>query len=84
MQQAVTGEVRCVDLDLLLPGLDEPDVAIRHQHLDLQSTVARHDDDQQRFCASGDDAADHMDRELLHGAVDRRRELLKPWSSARP
>ena len=59
-----------------LSGLDEADVAVRDHRLDLQPAVARHHD--QQGLRRRDHAADRVDRELLHHAVDRRRQALQP------
>ena len=57
------------------PGMDKADVAVRHHGLDFELAVARHDH-QQRL-RRRDDAADRVDRELLHDAVDRSGQQLK-------
>ena len=77
VQEAVAGEIEGVDLDLgFLPGVDKADVAVRHHGLDFQPAVARHD--HQQGLRRRDNAADRVDRELLHHAVDGSGQQLKP------
>ena len=77
VQEAVAGEIEGIDLDLgFLPGLHKADVAVRHHGLDFEPAVARHD--HQQGLRRRDDAADRVDRELLHHAVDRGGQLLQP------
>ena len=71
VEQAVSGEIEGIDLDLgLLAGVDEADVAVRHHRLDLELAVERHHHEQR--LRRRHDAAHRMHRELLHDAVDRR------------
>ena len=76
MQEAVAGEIEGVDLDLgFMAGLDKADVAVRHHGFDFQPAVARYD--HQQGLRRRDDAADGVDRELLHHAVDGSGQELK-------
>ena len=76
VQEAVAGEIEGVDLDLgILASTNEADVPVRHHCLDLQMAVLRHNDEQ--CLRRGDDAADGVDRKLLHDTVDGRDEQLK-------
>ena len=77
VQQPIAGEVEGIDLDLrFLPGMDKADVAVRDHRLDLEMAVRRHDDEQR--LRRRHHAADGVDGELLHGAVDRRGQHLQP------
>ena len=76
VQEAVAGEIEGVDLDLgFLPGVDKADVAVRHHGFDFQLAVVRYDHEQ-GLCRR-DNAADGVDRELLHDAIDGRGQQLK-------
>ena len=75
MQQTVAGEIEGIDLDRgFLAGMHETDVLVVDHGLDLHGTVGGND--RQKGLGRGDDAADGMDRQLLHRAVDRRRQSL--------
>ena len=77
VQEPIAGEVEGVDLDLgFLSGLHKANIAVRHHGLDLQPAVAWYDD--QQGLRGSDHAAHRMDRELLHHAVYRGGQLLKP------
>ena len=77
VQEAVTGEIEGVDLDLgFMAGLDKADVAVRHHGFDFQPAVARYD--HQQGLRRRDNAADRVDRELLHHAVNGSGQQLKP------
>ncbi len=58
------------------PGWMKPMSRFEHHGLDLEPAVARHHHHQ--GLRRRHHAADRMDRELLHHAVDRRRQQLKP------
>ena len=77
MQKPVAGEVEGVDLDRrFLAGMDEADVLVRHQRLDLERAFRGHH--RHEGLGRGDDAADGVDRQLLHDAVDRCGQGLEP------
>ena len=77
VQEAVACEIESVDFDFgLLPGVDKANVTVRHHCLDFQPAVARHDHEQR--LRRRDNAANRVNGELLHHAVDRRGEQLKP------
>jgi len=62
-QQAVTGEVECLHLDLgFLLGLHETDVTVRHHGFDLEPALGRHNEEQR--LGRGHDAAHGMHGEL--------------------
>ena len=76
VENAVPGEIEGVDLDLgVLAGTDEADVAVGHHRLDLELAVDRHQHEQR--LRRRHDAADGVDGELLHDAVDRRGQQLQ-------
>jgi len=59
----------------ILSRLDEADVAVKNHCLNLEHTVAGHDDHQR--LSRCDHTADRVDRQLLNHAVDGRRDGLQ-------
>ena len=59
-----------------LPGLDKANVAVRHHGFDFQPAAAGYD--HQQGLRGRDNAADRMNCELLHYAVHRSGQQLKP------
>ena len=74
--QSIAGERKRVDLDGdTLSFADKSDVLVRHKRFDLQRLLPRHNHEQR--LTGLDDAADGMNRKLLHFTGHWRREYLQ-------
>ena len=75
MQEAVAGKAESVDLDLgFLALMHKADIAVWHHGLDFEMAVLWNHHEQR--LRRGHYAADRMDGELLHDAINWRGERL--------
>ena len=82
-KQAVTREIERIDFDArILSRMDETDVAVGQHGLDLDGGVIRHNNGER--LGRRHHAADRMNRQLLHHAIDRRRQPLQLRAPLRP
>ena len=77
MQEPIPGKVERIDLNLgFLSGPHKADVAVRYHCFNFELAVARHDHEQ--GLRGRDDTAHRVNRELLHRAIHRSGQQLKP------
>jgi hypothetical protein len=76
MDETMTREIECIDLDLgVLPGEDKSHVTVRHHCLDLDFPVTRYHDGER--LRGRDHSSDRMHPELLNDPVDWRGQHLQ-------